>query len=195
MKRTRFGFWALGFLLLATPALAEETAPVVHVDAADTVVVERADDGSRVCQAPCDRPLEPSVYRASGEGIRSSNEFRVPARSEPIKVRVDAKPNGGFVAGIVLTSLSGVFLAGGLAMLGGASMMSNSFSSWGASLLFDGGAFALLGGSIGFGISGLYLLTANLHSRARVLEGDLHVTASRDPAPRALSLPIVKGSF
>jgi hypothetical protein len=185
--------YVIGLLFIATPALAEE--PVVHVDAADTAVVERASDGSRVCQAPCDRALEPSVYRVAGDGMRASNEFRIPSRSEPIKIRVDAKPNGGFVSGIVLSALSGVFLAGGLAMLGGASLMTNSFSSWGASLLLDGGGLAMLGGSIGFGVAGIYLIAANMHSRARVLEGDLHVTASRDPAPRAMSLPLVKGTF
>jgi len=185
---------AVAAFSIATPAFAGET-PIVHVDAADTVVVQRADDGSHVCQAPCDRPLEPSVYRVSGDGIRPSNDFRVPSRGEPIKVRVDTKPNGGFVAGIVLSSLSGLFLAGGLSMLAAASSMTNSFSSWGTSLMFDGGAIALLGGSVGFGISGIYLVTANLHSRARVVEGDLRATAARDPAPRALSLPILKGSF
>jgi hypothetical protein len=191
MKRTSY-FVSLVLFALAAPARAEE--PVVHVDAADTVVVERADDGARVCQAPCDRPLEPSVYRLSGEGIRASNDFRVPERAAPIKVAVEAKPSGGFVTGVVLTTLSGVFLAGGLAMLAGSATI-HSWDGFGASLFLDGGGMASLAASLGLGIPGIYLLAANMRSHARVLEGDLAVTASRDPAPRMLALPIASGSF
>jgi hypothetical protein len=193
MKLVSYVF-GLSSFVLAAPAFAE--TPVVHVDAAESVVVQRADDGESVCHAPCDRALEPSIYRIGGEGIRASNDFRVPSRSEPIKVHVDTKSNGGFVTGVVLTTLSGLFLAGGLTMFGATLGMNGSFSDIGLGLLLDGGAIMMVGGSIGFGIAGIYLLATNMHSRASVLEGDLRMTASHDTAaPRAFSVPIAKGTF
>lgn len=190
MKRT---LSVIGFLLVATPALAEE--PVVHVDAAENVVVQRASDGEDVCHAPCDRALEPDVYRASGDGVRASNDFRIPSRSEPLKVRVETKSNSGFVTGVVLTSLSGLFLVGGLTMFAASLGMNGSFQDLGAALLIDGGAIAVLGGSIGMGIAGIYMIATNMQSRARVLEGDLRMTSSRETAPRAMSIPVLKGTF
>jgi hypothetical protein len=192
------GFGALGLLSVASPALAEESSPspIVHVDAAENVLVQRASDGESVCHAPCDRALEPDVYRASGDGVRASNDFRVPSRSEPIKVRVETRSKAGFTTGIVLTTLSGLFLAGGLTMLGASLGMNGSFQQVGAALLMDGGAILMLGGSIGMGIAGIYMIATNMQSRASVLEGDLRMTATHDTTtPRALSIPIANGSF
>src|SRR5262245_51256918 len=89
-----------------------------------------------------------------------------PALAEDHASPVVHKSNGGFVAGIVMTSLSGVFLAGGIGMVAAAAGMQNSFDGFGASLLVDAGAFAMFGGSLGFGISGIYLLAANAPSRS-----------------------------
>ena len=174
----------LGLVFAAASVRAETNGPVVHVDASSNMVLERVSDGATdACRAPCDRVVPADEYRLTGDGVRSSNTFRIPLREQPVKVDVKARPRGGFVTGVVLTTLSGIFLGAGLAMLGGAFALDNSWSGLGASLFLGMGAVASFATSIGLGIPGIYMLATNAQSNARVVEG------------KAFSIPILSGTF
>src|SRR5438445_11466863 len=122
----------LGLVLAAASARAEANAPIVHVDASSNVVLEKVEaDGSStpVCHAPCDRAVAADEYRLTGDGVRTSNTFRIPEREAPVKIDVKTRSSGGFVAGVVLTTLSAVFLGAGLGMIGGAYALGTSFGT------------------------------------------------------------------
>lgn len=174
----------LGLGVFFVVAIAHADAPVVHVDASSNVILEKADGNTPVCRAPCDRPIPADEYRLTGDGVRASNTFHIPERERPVKIDVKPRSSSGFTTGLVLTTLSGIFLAGGIAMLGGMAAASNSgFSGLGAALLLGAGSIATFGTSIGLGIPGIYMLVANAQSHARLVEG------------KAFSIPLVSGRF
>jgi hypothetical protein len=185
MKRWSLGL-GFGLVLAAASARAETNAPVVHVDASSNVVLEKVEaDGSAtpVCHAPCDRAVAADEYRLTGDGVRTSNTFRIPEREAPVKIDVKARSSGGFTTGVVLTTLSAVFLGAGLGMLGGVYALGNSWSNLGAVWALGMGSVASLGASIGVGIPGITMLVTNAQSNARLVEG------------KAFSIPIVSGRF
>jgi hypothetical protein len=179
----------LAFALVLTASslsYADDTQPVVHVDSSSAIVVERVDDDGHsapVCRAPCDQALDPRPrYQLAGEGMRSSNQFRLP---EATAATIDVGPRSSraFVAGIVLITVSGVLLTGGLALLG---LTIAIDTGWGAfAAAFTGSGAILCGsGAIATGIPGIAILANNIQSRARVTE-------DRWPA----ALPVLTRSF
>src|SRR5207249_5202899 len=71
------------------------------------------------CGAPCDADLPLSAeYRIGGSGIRSSRAFSLAARpGEHVTLDVTTSSTGGFAGGIVLTSLGGLTMIVGLALI------------------------------------------------------------------------------
>jgi len=192
---------ALLVLALSAPARAEDPTPVVHVDASSNVVLERVEtDGhtTPICRAPCDRALDAQTpYQLAGDGIRPSNQFRLPEDARPVKIAMKPVSSGGFTTGVILTTLSAVFLAGGVGMLVGAVAPGSGLGSLGLSLALGAGSFVSFGVSIATGIPGIMLLANNLQSRARVMEGDMRAASRLQPTPRApvFSIPLVSKSF
>jgi len=175
--------------LYASSSRAEETQPVVHVDSSSAIVVERVDDeghAAPVCRAPCDQPLAAGVsYQLAGEGIRTSNQFRLPATRA---VTIDVKPRATstFATGIVLVTISGVLLTGGFFLLGAtvALMNAGGFASFGT--IFTGGGAIVCGtGALATGIPGVAMLASNIQSRARIVEGDRQASM---PSPSTVPL-------
>ena len=189
---------SVGFVVVLASASAHAETPVVHVDASSDVVLERV-DGPRtlLCRAPCDQAVDPQgSYRLDGPDMRASNDFHVPDRATNVKIQVKPQSSSGFATGIVLTSLSGVFLAGGIAMLAG-SFLDASLGSFGTDLLLFGGSMASFAASISLGIPGVILLVNHAQSRARVMEADLKSAQVSAPTPRAaaVSVPLFTKTF
>ena len=188
----------LSVLSVAAHARADDPPPIVHVDAASDILLQRVDREGRatpVCRAPCDAPLEPRAeYQLSGDGLRTSNRFVVPG-GDAATVTVKPRTSRGFVAGIVLLTVSGVLATGGFFLLG--AMIASTSSGGLAGGL--GAAFAGLGAifcgtaSIATAVPGILLLTNNIQSRAKVLEGDR--LATQPVAPRATVIPLLNQTF
>ena len=199
MKQNVLGL-AVVFSLLAfsAHARADGPAPVVHVDAASDIVLERVDgDGhtTPVCRAPCDTSLDAHrEYQLSGEGLRSSNRFVFP-EAPAATIKVEGRSSRGFIAGIVLLTISGVLATGGFFLLGAMVASDNSGGFAGG----IGGAFAGIGAifcgtaSIATAVPGILLLTNNIQSRAKILEGDR--LATQPVAPRPTMIPLLERSF
>lgn len=188
-------------LLLASASIAraDDSKPVVHVDASSATVLERVDHGRAepVCNAPCDRPVDPDAkYVVNGEGVRASNSFRIPEDSRVFRVDVKPASSGGFTAGVVLTTIGGVFMAGALAFLGGAAA-STSSADLGLEVFSFIGAISCGTVSLATGIPGMVMLFSNIQSRARVFEGDRLAGSTPAPLPRgpAFAVPLLHGSF
>ncbi len=139
MKRTSY---VMGLVLFALRCARSRGGARRPLDARHSRL-EQADDGARICQAPCDRPLEPSVYRVAGEGIRSSNEFRIPSRSdraEGHRRETERRLRRGHRPHVAERSFSRRWSP--MSMLAAASTMTSSFTDWGVALLMDGSAIA-----------------------------------------------------
>ena len=189
---------SVGFVVVLASASARAETPVVHVDASSDVVLERV-DGPRtlLCRAPCDQAVDPNgSYRLDGPDMRASNDFRVPERATNVKVEVKPRSSSGFTVGVVLTSLSGAFLAGGVAMLA-AAYTGDSLASFGTNIMLFGGSFVSFGASIALGVPGIIMLVNNAQSRARVMEADLKSAQVAPPTPRAapFSVPLFTKTF
>jgi hypothetical protein len=173
-------------LTIAVSGRADAPSPVVHVDAGSNVIVQHVElDGhaTPICRAPCDRALEADrEYQLTGEGLRASNRFLLPA-SDAATLQVQTRSSGGFVAGVILLTVSGVFTTGGLFLFG--AMVALSDTAFGAVLPGIGAFFCGIG-SLATGIPGAVLLANNIQSRAKVLEGD------RLAAAHAPSTPLVQ---
>ena len=181
MSHTRFAF-ALGLSLVALASRSRADESVVHLDASSDIVLQRVETTGRttpVCRAPCDQALDTKPqYQLTGEGLRASNRFHLPD-TNATTVGVKPRSSGGFVAGIVLMTISGVLATGGFFLLGATVALDNEggFSGFGAA--FTGlGAIVCGAGSLATGIPGILMLTDHIQSRASV---DL-------PAPHVINI-------
>ncbi len=187
------GALLFGFLVAVSPAArADDT--VVHVDASSAIILERVNgDGhaTPVCRAPCDEALDQrSTYQLTGEELRTSNQFQLPKTAS---ATIDVKPrtSSSFTTGIILVTISGVLLTGGLFLLGasfalGSGSLGNAFGA----VFADGGAILCGVGALATGVPGMLLLTNNIQSRARVFEDDR--VAARAPT---MPMPLLTRSF
>lgn len=133
---------------VAPPSDAQALPPkdetvVVHIDAPRPVELEMANEGdprhltwTSVCQSPCDKALPiDRAYRIAGDGVRSSRpvSFRGEAAGSHVYLNANVATKGGFVGGIVLTSIGTATIGVGALLVlvsyhGGSSPSGYSFS-------------------------------------------------------------------
>jgi len=172
--------------LLPSVALADDPPePVVHIDAPSSVLLERVDaNGERtpICHAPCDRRLDTRPrYVLTADGVRASNSIELPSRAAPLDLSLEPSSSRSFTSGVVLTTIGAVFLAGGLALVGGGLFAGSSgYYSFFNPMLWLAAASGTV--SLATGIPGLVMLASNAHSRATVMWGDEHVAERTVPA-------------
>ena len=163
----RLALLAASVLALSTPAFAEDSAPVVHVEneVGTRVFVERLDPRPEiVCEAPCDKTLAArGVYRLRSDSFRTTNVFRIPP-DRKIDVRIEPRTKGGLVASIVLMTLSGAFAtAAGFLFAWPFLDDKTDARTFGIGL-----GVPMAAVSLGLGIPGAAMLLNNIESRARV---------------------------
>lgn len=162
---------------------ADAVTAWVHVESDRPVRIERepADGHGRewdaICTSPCDAevPLGLQV-RIAGDGIRNSKPFMLNARAgERVELVVNTGTRGGFVGGIVLTSVGPVVSLIGAVVLVAASQVDqlNAETSIGTvqQQSNTGGAKAvgvvLVIGGIAMTIGGILMLTGNAHTHVQ----------------------------
>lgn len=168
---------AASVLALSSPAFADDSAPVVHVEkeVGTRVFVERLDPRPDiVCEAPCDETLAAQgVYRLRSDSFRTTNVFRIPP-DRKVDIRIASRANGGFVASIVLMTLSGAFAtAAGFLFAWAVVDDKTDARTFGIGI-----GVPMAAVSLGLGIPGAAMLFSNFESRARVF-----------------TAPIVSGTF
>jgi hypothetical protein len=166
----------------------------VHIESDRPVRLEREGEGhargsewETICASPCDAevPLGSDV-RIGGEGIRTSRPFHLNAApGERVELVVNAGTRGGFVGGIILTSVGPI-----VSLIGAVVLVAASEQNQLDSLVVDGVAqqnttttnttgaktvgVVLVIGGIALTIGGILMLTGN--ARTHVQEGPLSVT-------------------
>ncbi len=165
------------------PKSASAVTAWVHVESDRPVRIERRSgersrDWDSVCTSPCDTelPLD-AEYRIAGEGVRNSAPFQLSARAgERVELAVNTASKGGFVGGIVLTSLGPVTsligavvlvavnqseqIAAEQASFGGTPSTTTTQNNAGAKTV---GVVLIIGG-IAMTIGGILMLTGNAHT-------------------------------
>jgi hypothetical protein len=109
----------------ATTPAGGDAAPVwVHIEGSEAAQLQRDSSGNHrewttVCSAPCDQAVSPQFdYRIAGDGIRNSRIFTLSAHGgEHETLAVDEGSRGGFVLGIVSTSVGGLVMVIGLVVV------------------------------------------------------------------------------
>jgi hypothetical protein len=192
--------------VIVRTAHAEDTqaaGPVVHLDAASSIVLERA-DGAVVCRAPCDRAVDPEPpYRVEGPDMRPSATFHIAENADHVTIVPHPKSASTFRTGIVLTAIGATLFTGGAATgIALAAMAANDHSVFSG---FGEGLGALIVAPIGIlglslAIPGLLMMLGNTHSDA--LQTTTRVEA-REPTwtplpiktPGYTSVPVFQTAF
>jgi hypothetical protein len=194
------------------PAAAQVPVVRVRIDSERPVFLQRVlpkgTPGGRytpVCASPCDRDLPANdTYRIGGDGIRSSAAFTLrDTRGAPVELAVDEGSTGGFVGGIILTSLGGMSaLVGSVLYLVGAGAHDLGHATTETRGLETGGAITAIAG-LAMLVPGIILL-ANSSTTVKQHARSQHAASSKAPAwtkpappdaPAAIALPVVGGAF
>ena len=131
-----------------------------------------------VCVAPCDRAVDGrGVYRVDGEGLMPSGSFRLPAGNVDLRARTGSK--GGWVGGLLLTSLGAGFTLAG-AMTAGFSTIPVDSTSGNVESQRSARAFLLDFGLVALGIGVVSVVTGV----ALLVGNTTHVTDGRAAHPR-----------
>lgn len=153
----------------AAPPPGREGSVVVHMDVDEGLTLERQEGRgwAVVCSAPCDReiPLD-GIYRVNGSGVRPSAPMSFTAKAgEHIVITADTASTGGFVGGIVMTSLGvPIFIIGSLVLLVVAAIDSaNSGTDTSAGKAWGWGMFTV--GAVST-VVGIILIVKNSRSTA-----------------------------
>jgi hypothetical protein len=91
----------------------------VHVETPRPVILEgQTQDGTwtAVCDAPCDREVEPGSYRVRGKGVRTSETFTLEGTAKRVTVEVDPASSGAPGGAILLIVVGSIGLAPGAAL-------------------------------------------------------------------------------
>lgn len=193
----------------AAPAFADSPTVRVHIDASSQVVLERIDgDGnvSPACRATCDVALDAgALYRTTSAGMRRSAPFRLQPHGDHVVLTPKLARSSSYRSGLVLTTISGVFLTAAVFSIVGIGIgmaHGESFGLVGAPEIL--GVLAGIAGttSLATGIPGIFAIVSNARSSV-IQTSDVRVSA-RTPTwspppetrlPSVMSVPLLSGTF
>jgi hypothetical protein len=157
-------------LAVASACFAGSAGPtvLVHVESLERVDLERrsGEEWKLVCTSPCDVRLPVDErYRIAGDDVRPSPVFSLAGHGGCVDVLARPKSSGLHAIGVVMTSLGGPMILGGLILeLEGALMTENDTrSAPTSSFSYGGAALALFG--VATLSTGLAILISNRHTK------------------------------
>lgn len=208
----------------ATPPKVDASV-VVHIDAARPVELEATEEGDNrhavwtsVCVSPCDKSLPTNrLYRIAGEGVRSSRavSFRGEPEGSHVYLNANVGTKGGFVGGIVLTSIGTAAAAVGATLVllsqnDGRYALATTTRTTNKDLL--AGGLITMGAGVAMLIPGIILTVKHASTRVVVsnaaprtsAKGELLDAFRRDPvwnapaiasSPAMVGTPLLSGTF
>ena len=167
------------FLIRARAGAETPASPrvVVHINSPVVVELQRATGDKRepfyvVCTSPCDESLPvDGAYRVSGDAVRPSRRFALPAGSRRDVMVVEPRSATVFQVGIALIPIGGV-----TAGIGGWVALASALGGGGGDGDGPNIGLALLWSGLAVSVAGIVLTVVNYSSRVRLRTDPLELT-------------------